>query len=131
MTKLLRYMLVTGMMMVLILCMAYIAHAQTPEQNKAQTQVLPMHMDQRLSELSELRLVVSYQKAIMLKAPFDAAADAYSKLAESERKAAGLPEGTRFEVREDASRPSGWQVLVITPPAKVEPPKPAEPAVKK
>lgn len=28
MTKLLRYMLVTGMMMVLILCMAYIAHAQ-------------------------------------------------------------------------------------------------------
>lgn len=85
----------------------------------------------KLSEISELRLVVSYQKALMLKAPFDAAADAYSKLAESERKAAGLPEGTRFEVREDASRPSGWQVLVITPPAKVEPPNGAEPAVKK
>jgi hypothetical protein len=130
MNKFLRYLLVTGVMIALILCVAYIAHAQTIPTSATGNAAIYTYKKE-LSELSELRLVVSYQKAIMLKAPFDAAAEAYSKLAESERKAAGLPEGTRFEVREDASRPSGWQVLVITPPAKVEPPKGDEPAVKK
>lgn len=136
MTKFLQLLAVTGLGMGLILCLAYIAHAQEPKPPKIdqgaigpqipearRAEGLPVSESKQLSEVQKLRLMVAYQKAVMAQAQMQQAVNDFNFQAETERKASGFPEGTRFDVK-----PEQNQVFVITPPT---PENPAEPAVKK
>lgn len=77
----------------------------------------------QLPEVVKLRLLAAYQKAVIahvqtqgMQTAEQTAVAEFNNLAETERKAASLPEGTRFDVKIDAG-----QVLVISPPPSPKP----------
>lgn len=83
-----------------------------------------------LSELSKLRLLSAYQKALLTQVPFQQAKEALDKAVAAFNEAAAvavkenkLPDGTTFQVDINAQ-----DVKIVPPPPKpAEAPKPEEP----
>ena len=88
-----------------------------------------------LPDLSALRILVAYQKALLLQAPFQQAQDAFNKgvanynaVQEEERKANKLPEGTTFQV--DVNTQTVKIVLPAPKPPEQKPGEASAPAEK-